>query len=193
MTARRVSRIVLPAEPLCDERTALRPWRDTDITALVAACQDQEISRWTSVPNPYGESDARAYLLQRFDAIHAGTAAPFAVVDSADGPLLGSIALNWLDWKNRRAEVGYWLAIDARGHGHATRAVNLICAWGFQILDLERIELLASTGNPASQRVADRAGFTREAVLRSYMRGRDGRQDMVAFALLRTDRGSQPR
>ena len=85
VTTRRVSRIVLPAEPLFDERTALRPWRDTDIGPLVAACQDPEISRWTSVPNPYGESDARAYLLQRFDAIHAGTAAPFAVVDSADG------------------------------------------------------------------------------------------------------------
>ena len=187
MTTHRVRRIVLPAEPLFDERTALRPWRDTDIGPLVAACQDPEISRWTSVPNPYGESDARAYLLQRFDAIHAGTAAPFAVVDSADGRLLGSIALNWLDWKNRRAEVGYWLALDSRGHGHATRAVNLICGWGFEILDLERIELLASTGNPTSQRVADRAGFTREAVLRSYMRGRDGRQDMVAFAMLRSD------
>ena len=94
---------------------------------------------------------------------------------------------DWLDWEHRRAEVGYWLALDARGRGHATRAVNLICGWGFEILDLERIELLAATGNPASQRVADRAGFTREAVLRSYMRGRDGRQDMVAFAMLRTD------
>jgi RimJ/RimL family protein N-acetyltransferase len=186
-----MSRIALPAEPLLDEPTALRPWRDTDIAALVAACQDREISRWTSVPFPYRESDARAYLLQRFDAVHVGSAAPFAVVDAAGGRLLGSIALNWLDWKNLRAEVGYWLALEGRGHGHATRAVRLICAWGFQVLGLERIELLAATANPASQRVADRAGFTREAVLRSYMRGRDGRQDMVAYALLRGDHGSQ--
>ena len=184
-----MSRIVLPGEPLRDRQTALRPWRDTDIEDLVSACQDPEISRWTSVPIPYGEADARTYLLQRFDAIHAGSAAPFAIVDAADGGLLGSVALNWLDWKNRRAEVGYWLALEARGNGHATRAVRLICEWGFQLLDLERIELLASTANPASQRVAERTGFTREAVLRSYMRGRDGRQDMVAFALLRTDRG----
>jgi RimJ/RimL family protein N-acetyltransferase len=190
VTARRVSRIVLPADPLAAGATALRPWRDTDIRALVAACQDPEISRWTSVPNPYGEADARSYLLQRFDAIHAGTAAPFAVVEAGDGRLLGSIALNWLDWKDRRAEVGYWLALEARGRGHATRAVEMICVWGFQVLDLERIELLASTENPASQRVAERAGFTREAVLRSYMRGRGGRQDMVAFGLLRGGPGS---
>ncbi len=186
-----MSRIVLPAEPLFDERTALRPWRDTDIAALVDACQDPEISRWTSVPFPYGESDARAYLLQRFDAIHVGSAAPFAIVDAAGGRLLGSVALNWLDWKNLRGEVGYWLALEGRGHGHATRAAGLICAWGFQVLGLERIELLAATANPASQRVAERAGFSREAVLRSYMRGRGGREDMVAYALLRSDHGSQ--
>jgi RimJ/RimL family protein N-acetyltransferase len=91
------------------------------------------------------------------------------------------------DWQHRRAEVGYWLGCDARGLGHATRAVRLICAWGFLALGLERIDLLAATGNAASQRVAERAGFTREGVLRSYMRGRDGRQDMVAFGLLASD------
>jgi RimJ/RimL family protein N-acetyltransferase len=65
-----------------------------------------------------------------------------------------------------------------------TRAVRLICTWGFQALRLERIDLLAATDNAASQRVAERAGFRREAVLRSYMSGRDGRQDMVVFSLL---------
>jgi RimJ/RimL family protein N-acetyltransferase len=47
--------------------------------------------------------------------------------------------------------------------------------------------LLAGTGNAASQQVAQRAGFTREAVLRSYMRGKGERQDMVAFGLLRDE------
>jgi RimJ/RimL family protein N-acetyltransferase len=75
-----VSRIVLPAEPLSDGRTALRPWRDSDLSAIVAACQDPEIGRWTRVPSPYGEADARAFLLERYDAIHAGRSAPFAIV-----------------------------------------------------------------------------------------------------------------
>ncbi|MGH2856147.1 MAG: GNAT family N-acetyltransferase, partial [Solirubrobacteraceae bacterium] len=73
-------RIVLPAEPLVDGDTALRPWRDADRPALVAACQDAEIARWTSVPAPYGDADARAYLRQRFDAAAAGLTAPFAIV-----------------------------------------------------------------------------------------------------------------
>ena len=181
-------RIVLPGEPLVDPPTALRPWRDTDIPSLVEICQDPEIPRWTHIPVPYGETDARAYMLARYTGPEAGVAAPFAIVSADDDQgLLGSITLMRINWEHGRGEVGYWVAARARAAGHATRAVCLICAWGFSSLGLERIELLAATGNPASQRVAERAGFTREAVLRSFWVGRDGRHDMVCFSLLAGD------
>jgi RimJ/RimL family protein N-acetyltransferase len=184
-----VSRIVLPSEPLVDGSTALRAWRDSDLDGLVEACQDPEISRWTRMPFPYGESDGRSYLLLRHDAIHAAASAPFAIVAPASAEtLLGSVSLMRIEWAHARAEIGYWLANEARGQGHAARAVRLICAWGIETLGLERIDLFAATGNIASQRVAERAGFTREAVMRSHIRAREGRQDMVAFGLLATDR-----
>ncbi len=181
-------RIVLPGEPLTDGPTALRAWRDSDLNPLVTACQDPEISRWTRVPHPYGPSDARVYLLQRHDTLHAGASAPFAIVLADDREhLLGSISLMRFSWRHARGEVGYWLASEARGQGHVTRAVWLITHWGFAHLGLERIDLLAATENPASHRVAERCGFTREAVLRSYMVGKHGRDDMVAFGLLASD------
>ena len=177
----------LPTQPLIEAGTALRPWRDDDLEALVQACQDPEISRWTSVPQPYGEADARIYLRQRRESVDAGTSAAFAIVAAADDALLGSVALSRFAPEHQRAEVGYWLASSARGQGHATRAVRLICHWGFQKLRLERIELMAATGNLASQRVAERCGFTREAVLRSHLHGRGGYNDMVMFGLLPGD------
>lgn len=177
-------RIVLPGEPLRDGPTALRPWRDSDLRQIVIACQDPEISRWTRVPSRYGESDARRYLQQRYDMAFAGLAAAFAIVRAPDGDLLGSISLLRIVWEHQRAEVGYWLARDGRGEGHATRAVRLICEWGFRELGLERIALFAATGNGPSQRVAERTGFAREAVLRSYMRHLHERQDMIAYSLL---------
>jgi RimJ/RimL family protein N-acetyltransferase len=179
-------RIVLPAEGLVDGPTALRGWRETDVSGLVAACQDPEIPRWlTRLPQPYGEAEARAYLLTRFDHLHAGTGAPFAIVDAGQPDrVLGAITLMRLAWEHRRGEVGYWLAGEARGHGHTTRALRLICAWAFRSLGLERIDLFAASGNVRSQRVAERAGFTREAVLRAYMRGREGQLDAVGFGLL---------
>jgi RimJ/RimL family protein N-acetyltransferase len=181
-------RIVLPAEPLIDGPTALRPWRDSDLTDLVAACQDPEISRWTRVPANYTTADGRRYLQQRYDMAFAGLAAAFAIVRAPDGELLGSIALMRIAWEHQRAEVGYWLARDARGEGHTTRAVGLICAWGFRELGLARIALLAATGNQPSRRVAERSGFAYEGVLRSYMRQAAGRPDMISYALLADDR-----
>src|SRR5262249_53037883 len=77
-------RIVLPGEPLVDGATALRPWRDTDAEALATAARDPDIARWTRVPEHYGQEDARAFLLHRYDAIAAGEAAPFAIVPAAD-------------------------------------------------------------------------------------------------------------
>ncbi len=157
-------RIVLPAEALVDGPTALRPWRDSDLAALVAACQDPEISRWTLVPEPYGESDARAYLLGRYEMLHSGISAPFAIVDAGQHDrLLGSISLMQFDWEHRR---GRWATGSrARPAARATPPgpCALICAWGFSTLGLERIGLRAGAENPASQRVAERAGFTREA------------------------------
>jgi RimJ/RimL family protein N-acetyltransferase len=185
MSAPAPRRIVLPAEPLVDGPTALRPWRDSDLPALAEGGRDPEVTRWIGLPRSYRDSDARAYLMSRYDGLHVGVRAPYAIVGSDCGGLLGSIALAHFHWSDARGEVGYWLVGAARGAGHATRALRLICAWGFAALGLERIELQAAVDNPASQRVAERAGFTREAVLRSRWTTYDGeRHDMASFGLL---------
>lgn len=176
--------IVLPAEPLSDGDTALRPWRESDVSKLVVLCQDAEITRWTRVPTAYGITSARAWIAESRALVSEGISAPFAIVAAADDELLGSISLMRFTWEHARGEVGYLLGREARGHGHATRALRLISAWGFATLGLQRIDLYAATGNAASQRVAERAGFTREAVLRSYHRQLGEPLDMAAYGLL---------
>jgi RimJ/RimL family protein N-acetyltransferase len=82
------------------------------------------------------------------------------------------------------AETGYWLGPAARGRGYATEAVRAVARHAFG-LGLTRIELLAAVGNVASQRVAERAGFTREGVLREARPLPGGKKaDMVRFRLL---------
>jgi RimJ/RimL family protein N-acetyltransferase len=190
MSPDRTPRIVLPAEPLVDGPTALRRWTDADAPDLVDLCQDPEIVRRIRISAAYGLDDAEAYLQGREDAARAGVAGHFAIAAAGDGTLLGSISLLRFAWPDRRCEVGYWLGADARGRGHATRAVGLVCRWGMRTLGLERIELLAAADNRASLQVAERAGFTREAVLRAYSEGPDGREDMVCHGLLATDPGA---
>src|SRR5918997_3754352 len=149
-----------PDPPLSDGTIALRGFQAADVPAVVAACQDPEIPRWTLVPSPYRAEDAHAFM-QRMDAARAaGQALSLAIVDAAGHDrLLGSIALNPVVWEQRAADVGYWVAAPARGRGVATRAVRLLAGWAFGTLHLERLELRAQRDNHASQAVAAGAGF----------------------------------
>lgn len=86
-----------------------------------------------------------------------------------------------------RGSVGYWLLPEARGKGLATRAVQLVGLWALRDLALARLALLTEPSNLWSQRLAERSGFQREGVLRSYAEI-DGRKvDYVVFSLLPSD------
>jgi RimJ/RimL family protein N-acetyltransferase len=157
----------------------LRPLSEDDVPAVAEACQDPEIPRWTNVPSPYGEDDARAFVNDTMRGERPELS--LAIVDANDDTLLGAIGLRLP--APGVGEVGYWLAAAARGRGAATRSVRLMCAWAFERLLLERIQLHTLPGNDASERVAERAGFTREGVLRSFTEMKGRRVDITMFSV----------
>jgi RimJ/RimL family protein N-acetyltransferase len=181
-----VPRIPLPDPPLTDGELVLREWRLADVPALTRACQDPEIPRWTVVPSPYLERHARDFIAGCAGDRGAGRELALAIVDSED-TLLGAIGVGRFDWDDGKAEIGYWIAREARRRAVGVRAVRLLARWALTELGLERIELLANPENVASQRLAERAGFTREGTLRRYRRRRGEREDLVMFSLLAED------
>jgi RimJ/RimL family protein N-acetyltransferase len=149
-----------PDPPLSDGVVALRPFSQADVPSLVDICQDPDIARFTTVPSPYGEAEAWAFLQRVSDGLGDASQVTQAVVEvAAPGVLLGSVGLHAIHWELGAAEVGYLLAAPARGRGLATRAVALIVAWAFETLGLERLDLRAMDANAASRAVAARAGF----------------------------------
>jgi len=166
----------------------LRPWREDDALAVTAACQDPEIARWIPViPSPYSEEDARGFLEQSRLSWDLGEAYGFAIVDEAN-ELLGAIAMRMLRFSV--GHIGYWVTSGARGRGVATNALNALCRWAVDDLGLKRLELMTDPGNVASQRVAEKAGFQREGILRSSLEYRDGRRrDSVLFSALPDELG----
>ncbi len=153
-------RALLPPDPpLSDGVVALRAVTLDDVPALVRACQDPEIPRWTQVPSPYTADDARSFVCG-LDAAHAsGRSLSLAVVEAPAGALLGMAGLPVVDAARRRAEVGYWVAAWARGRGVATRAVRLLAGHAFAVLGLHVLHVLCEPGNGTSQAVARAAGF----------------------------------
>ncbi|HWT26073.1 MAG TPA: GNAT family N-acetyltransferase, partial [Solirubrobacteraceae bacterium] len=106
---------------LSDGEIAVRPLRESDVPAIVRACRDPEIPRWTRVPAGYTPEDARRFLAVAATEAAAGVGVALAVVDE-DDTLLGTVGLTELDAAAGTAEIGYWLAREARGRGAATRA-----------------------------------------------------------------------
>ena len=168
---------------LTDGRVRLRPPQPADVPDLVEACHDPEMVRWTSIPQPYGEAEAEGFLAVIEEGWASGRTAVFFISTAEHGDrYCGTIDLR-LD-SNGGAEVGFSVAPWARGAGVCTAAVRLICRWAFDGLGLGRVEWLAHVGNDASRRVAEKAGFTYEGVLRSKCAQRGQRFDAWCAGLL---------
>ena len=175
--------IPLPEPPLTDGEIRLRPWEPGDVRAVTTACQDPEIPRWTVVPKNYRKRDAREFISGTGTERANGHELALAIVDGEDR-LLGALGVSNFDWEDRKAEIGYWMAAEARRRGIGARATRMLAEWALTSLGLERLELLAHPENEASQRLAERAGFTREGTLRRYRRRHGVREDLVMFSLL---------
>jgi RimJ/RimL family protein N-acetyltransferase len=180
-----VSELSFPDPPLTDGVVGLRAWTTADVSAIAACCQDPEIPRWTEVPSPYDEDDAREFIAKAEQARLAGEELSLAVTDAESGGLLGAIGMR-LASTERRADVGYWVAASARGRGTAARAVRLLSRWAFEALGVERVQVTTHPLNKASQRVALRAGFEREGLLPDYQLRKGVWEDRVVFSLPRS-------
>jgi RimJ/RimL family protein N-acetyltransferase len=177
----------LPDPRLESGSVLLRPWTHDDVPAIVCACRDGSIARWSPViPCPYGEGDALGWLEGQEPMRVRGDGLDLAIIHAGTGAVLGAIGVSDVSMTLLSASVGYWLAPEARGHGYMTTAVRLLAGWTLDQLGLARIALMTDPDNVASQRVAERCGFTREGHLRSNLRIRHTgqRRDSLIYGLL---------
>jgi RimJ/RimL family protein N-acetyltransferase len=165
---------------LRDGDLELRGWTSDDVPALVAACNDEEIRRWLPmIPSPYTDDDAQAFVENRVPNVGRHQ---FAITEN--GLVVGAIGLDVTE-SIGQGTIGYWCAREARGRGVTTRALRLLSQHAFENIGLERLQLFTDPDNRVSQRVAEKAGYQREGVVRSHLPQRDGtRRDSIAFSLL---------
>lgn len=138
-----------------------------DIDRITEICQDAELQRWlTSVGPGYERAQAEAFVTEQVPAgWHDETLLTWTVRRPEERSLLGLISLSP---RGPRAEVGFWLAPEARGAGVMSRAVRLAAEYAFDTegLDVSVLRWRAMVGNWASRRVAWACGFRFAGVLR---------------------------
>jgi RimJ/RimL family protein N-acetyltransferase len=173
-----------PDRPLTDGRIRIRPLAAGDEDAVFEACQDPDIQRWVPVPVPYLRGHASGFVRDWQEGWSNATHGALAIADASSDRLLGAIGLTPIE---HRLSVGYWIVPAERGRGVATDAVRLLAAWALRDLGYPRLELYHFVGNDASGRVATKAGFRREGVLRLYAEMRGEPRDCVIYSLLTSD------
>jgi RimJ/RimL family protein N-acetyltransferase len=131
--------------------------------------------------------EAAAWIAQWEQGWQAETAACWAVADGDTDEVLGRVALRDISLRGARAQCSYWVLPAARGRGVATRATAELARWALDDLGLHRLELMHSVANPASCRVAVKAGFALEGTLRSALLHPDGWHDVHLHARVRGD------
>ena len=169
------------------ERLVLRPWRESDLDALVRLNDDPEIAANTcSVTLPYTREKA-IEALEKFErSAREGTGITRAwCLRGTDEPV-GGVGL-MLTTRDNHAELGYSTRSDHRGNGLTTEACRAMVAWAFGELGLHRVFARHFTFNQPSERVMDKLGMRHEGVQREHGKKGDAYLDLCCHWILRRE------
>ena len=175
-----------PTRTLSTARLTLRPFVPDDAPEVARLVDDPRVADvLVELPRPYGVDDATAWIETHEPARRRDARYAFAAC-LPDGTLVGTVALRRSAPGSGRGELGYWTGPEHWGRGYASEAARAVVALGFDVLGFDRIEARHLARNPASGRVLEKAGLTREAVLAGYRSDpRTGAlEDVVQWAAL---------
>lgn len=159
-----------------------RAFAERDAALKVEASADPLIPLITTVPTSPGAAEVQAYLDRQHERARSGQGWSWAIADAVSDVGIGQIGLWPLG--GGRASVGYWLAPSARGRGLASLALTTVSEWALTLPGLARLEVYIEPWNEASWRAAERAGFEREGLLRSWQEVGGRRRDMYMYSLV---------
>jgi RimJ/RimL family protein N-acetyltransferase len=179
----------MPPEPRAIETARLRlePTRPEHADGLWHAVEASlpELKRymsWAHDASPRSIAEFTAGAAERWTD---GTEWDFAI--HHDGAAAGTIGLNRYDELWRSANLGYWIRSDLAGQGLVTEAAGAVVTFGFEVVGLNRIELVADLDNHASWRIAEKLGMQREGIKRGGTVVGGESVDVYLYGLLATD------
>ena len=145
---------VIDCPVLSTERLVLRAPQESDVAELVTLADNRHVAEMLArMPHPYGEAEARAFLLMTRQC-RTGTA--YALTRKDDGAFVGCAGLNATD---RGLELGYWIGEPYWKNGYATEAAHALVDLAFARTTVQVLHASCRVINPASRRVIHKCGF----------------------------------
>ncbi|WP_215115268.1 GNAT family N-acetyltransferase [Exiguobacterium sp. s80] len=170
------------------DRLLLRPMRQEDVDDLFAYTQDEETARYVTWNANQTVEQAEQFLTYVLSNYEQGKQAPWAIEWKATGQMIGTIDfIHLLLDENKQAELGYALSRQFWGKGIVTEVVERVLDFGFEALQLERIQARCMEPNVGSARVMEKVGMTYEGTLRRLIFVKGTFHDVKMYSILREE------
>jgi ribosomal-protein-alanine N-acetyltransferase len=174
---------------LITERLTLRPFALADASDVRRLAGDVRVASTTaSIPHPYPEGAAEAWISTHQPAFEARTAIVFAITASGTGSLIGAVGFVDISTPHARGELGYWVAFEQWSQGVCTEAVRRVIEYAHRDLGITRIVAQCLARNVASARVMEKVGLMREGVLRQHINHRGNFEDVLVYGCVLSGR-----
>ncbi|MDP8944827.1 MAG: GNAT family N-acetyltransferase [Actinomycetota bacterium] len=169
------------------DRLVLREFTVEGAPVVQRLVGEWEVARtmW-HIPHPYEDGWAEEWIDSCRPAFEAGERVSFAAVLREGGTLVGSIALH-LNARDDNGEIGYWIGRPYWGQGYATEAAREVVGYGFEELGLHRVHANHLGSNPASGKVLQKVGMSREGTRPEHYKKWETYEDRVDYRLLVRD------
>lgn len=173
--------------PLVTQRLILRPVKRADACDFYRYAREPRVARYVFWEPHRSLHETKQLIHVMRKDIFGGAVGNLGIIRKADGRLIGTIGLMAVDWDNRGAEIGFSLALDCWGQGYMPEAIRAFLEYGFETLELERIEARHDTRNPASGRAMQKAGMAFEGILRQKIYYKGEYADLALYASLKKE------
>jgi ribosomal-protein-alanine N-acetyltransferase len=168
-------------------RLILRLFEPSDESLVQELAGHEEVARTTlSIPHPYPDGAAGAWIDRTRQAAQNGDIYSFAMAIKEDDSLIGCVSLR-IAKSHNHAELAYWVGRPFWGQGFATEAAQAIVDFGFNALQLNRIFAAAMTKNQASYKVMTKIGMIHEGTFPKHVLKSGSYEDLVYYGMVKTD------
>ncbi|WP_413361949.1 GNAT family N-acetyltransferase [Lysinibacillus sp. 3P01SB] len=169
------------------ERLILRRVTKEDAASMLLYLSDKDVMRHIGLEPFQTTNDALEEIAWYDSIVKDGTGIRWGITLKEEGKVIGSCGFLNRVAKHRRIEIGTELSRDYWHRGIAREALHAVIHYGFQHMDIQRIEALIEPANLASQKLFERQGFTKEGLLRSYEYTCGKYDDLFMYSLLAKD------
>jgi ribosomal-protein-alanine N-acetyltransferase len=146
------------------ERLLLRQFVDSDLESVFKGLSNPEITKYYAVSYPTLE--ATKEQMKFFADLEANETGIWLAISSLDNRIFyGAGGLNNLSKAHKKAEIGFWLLPEYWGQGIMKEAMPIICNYGFDILELHRIEGFVETANKNCKNAMAELDFNHEGTM----------------------------